>query len=138
MAQYVPKSFQGRVVMDFGDVDSAKFERYGHEGGGPMGWINRREGKLLADVEKRIARRADASLFVSEAEAALFRVRGDCVPFVAPTRCQQCGKQGDDEFCDDDCKERFERKKRDRVAAGGEATCVSMLFFFNSHSLLPS
>ena len=75
MAQYVPKSFQGRVVMDFGDVDSAKFERYGHEGGGPMGWINRREGKLLADVEKRIAHRADASLFVSEAEAALFRER---------------------------------------------------------------
>jgi hypothetical protein len=45
------------------------------------------------------------------------------VPFVAPTRCQQCGKQGDDEFCEDACKERFERKKRDRVAAGGEATC---------------
>jgi hypothetical protein len=46
------------------------------------------------------------------------------VPFVPPTRCQQCGKDsGDDEFCDDTCKERFERKKRDRVAAGEEATC---------------
>ena len=49
------------------------------------------------------------------------------VPFVAPKRCQQCGKQGDNEFCDDTCKERFERKKRERVAAGGEATCCCCL-----------
>ncbi|WP_420605429.1 TIGR03087 family PEP-CTERM/XrtA system glycosyltransferase [Novosphingopyxis sp.] len=75
MAQYIPKSYRGRVVMDFGDVDSAKFERYGVEGSGPMAWINRREGRLLAGFEASVADRADASLFVSEAEAALFRAR---------------------------------------------------------------
>ena len=48
--------------------------------------------------------------------------------FVAPTLCQQCGKEsGEDEFCGDTCKERFERKKRERVAAGGEATCCCCL-----------
>ncbi len=75
MAQYVPKNYQGRVVMDFGDVDSAKFESYALEGGGAMAWVNRREGRLLASLEAAVAKRADASLFVSEAEAALFRAR---------------------------------------------------------------
>jgi len=75
MAQYVPKRFSGRVVMDFVDVDSAKFERYGAEGSGPMAWINRREARLLADYERTVAQRAGANLFVSAAEAALFRRR---------------------------------------------------------------
>lgn len=75
MAQFIPKEFGGRVVMDFGDVDSAKFESYADEGSGPMAWINRREGRLLRSFEKEIAQRADQSLFVSEAEAHLFRTR---------------------------------------------------------------
>ncbi len=75
MAQYIPKNYQGRVVMDFGDVDSAKFERYGAESKGLMAWINHREARLLADFETQVAGRADASLFVSTAEAALFRAR---------------------------------------------------------------
>lgn len=86
MAQYIPADFGGRVVMDFGDVDSAKFESYAAEGSGPMAWINRREGRMLKDFEKAIAERADHALFVSEAEAALFRQRsgltGDCVEAV--------------------------------------------------------
>lgn len=77
MAQYIPKGYQGRVVMDFVDVDSAKFERFGVEGGGPMAMINRREGRLLAAFEARMSRRADASLFVSDAEAQLFRARSE-------------------------------------------------------------
>ncbi len=75
MAQYIPIDFAGRVVMDFGDVDSAKFESYAEEGTGPMAWINRREGRLLSGFEKEIAGRADHALFVSEAEAHLFRQR---------------------------------------------------------------
>ncbi len=75
MAQYVPVDFQGRVVMDFVDVDSAKFESYADEGSGFMGWVHGREGRKLAAYEAEIAQRADASLFVSEAEAALFRRR---------------------------------------------------------------
>ena len=75
MAQYIPSDFSGRVVMDFADVDSAKFETYADEGSGPMAWINHREGRLLQVFEKNIAERADHSLFVSEAEAELFRHR---------------------------------------------------------------
>ena len=75
MAQYVPLSFGGRFIMDFVDVDSAKFESYASEGNPLMRWVNAREGRLLAEFEKRIANRADASLLVSEAEAGLFRSR---------------------------------------------------------------
>jgi polysaccharide biosynthesis protein PslH len=75
MAQYVPADFSGRFVMDFVDVDSAKFESYAGEGSALMRWVYQREGKKLAAYEAEIARRADGSLFVSEAEAALFRKR---------------------------------------------------------------
>lgn len=75
MAQYIPADFDGRFVMDFADVDSAKFESYGIEGAGPMAWINKREGKLLKAFEHRIGNIADQSLFVSDAEAHFFRER---------------------------------------------------------------
>jgi sugar transferase (PEP-CTERM/EpsH1 system associated) len=74
MGQFVPENLRARFVMDFGDVDSAKFEAYGSEGGA-MAPINRREGRLLAEFERSVAIRADVSLFVSEAEAELFRRR---------------------------------------------------------------
>jgi polysaccharide biosynthesis protein PslH len=75
MAQYVPADFPGLFIMDFVDVDSAKFESYAGQGNPAMRWINAREGRLLAQFEHDIARRADMNLFVSEAEAALFRNR---------------------------------------------------------------
>ena len=75
MAQFIPANFNGRVVMDFVDVDSAKFESYAEEGNPFMRWINAREGRLLSKFEHEVAHRSDASLFVSEAEAALFRNR---------------------------------------------------------------
>jgi sugar transferase (PEP-CTERM/EpsH1 system associated) len=74
MGQFVPAGTGARFVMDFGDVDSAKFEAYAAEGGA-MAAIHRREGRRLAAFEKSVAERADISLFVSEAEAALFRRR---------------------------------------------------------------
>lgn len=75
MAQYVPSSGAPRFVMDFVDMDSAKFAAYAADGAGPMRWVNRREGRRLFDFERKVAARADVSLFVSEAEAALFRAR---------------------------------------------------------------
>lgn len=77
MAQYVPDDFSGRFLMDFVDVDSAKFEQFGTEAPlwSPMGWVQRREGRLLARYEAQVARRADWSSFVSAAEAQLFRQR---------------------------------------------------------------
>ncbi len=75
MAQYVPAGFAGRFVMDFVDVDSAKFESYARDGAMVMRWMLEREGRKLARFEAETAARAHASLFVSEAEAALFRQR---------------------------------------------------------------
>jgi sugar transferase (PEP-CTERM/EpsH1 system associated) len=73
MAQFVPDGVRQRFVMDFGDVDSAKFAQYAEEGSGPMRWVNRREGEKLFAFERATAARADLCTFVSEAEAALFR-----------------------------------------------------------------
>jgi polysaccharide biosynthesis protein PslH len=75
MAQFVPVGLRQRFVMDFGDVDSAKFAQYAADGAGPMRWVNRREGEKLSAFERATAARADLCLFVSEAEAALFRAR---------------------------------------------------------------
>jgi polysaccharide biosynthesis protein PslH len=74
MANFVPVLPDGvRFLMDFVDFDSAKYAAYGAEKSGPMGWINRREGRKLLAFERDVARRADVSTFVSEAEAAMFR-----------------------------------------------------------------
>lgn len=73
MAQFIPPSFAGRVVMDFVDMDSAKFAAYAEAAQGPMKLVHAREARLLGAFEQKIARRADVSLFVSPAEARLFR-----------------------------------------------------------------
>jgi len=67
MAAYVPVDFDGRFVMDFVDMDSAKFEM--------MGFAGRQESKRLLAWEIASAKRADVSLFVSDAEAALFTAK---------------------------------------------------------------
>ncbi|MBB6425580.1 TIGR03087 family PEP-CTERM/XrtA system glycosyltransferase [Sphingopyxis sp. JAI128] len=74
MAQYVPAGFDGPVLMDFVDVDSVKFATYAEQDERqPLNWIHKREARVLGAHEIEVARRVDASLFVSEAEAALFR-----------------------------------------------------------------
>ena len=75
MGQYVPADWGGRLVVDFVDVDSAKFEAYAKSCRWPMSWINARENERLRMVEDRLAARADRSLLVSEEEAALLRER---------------------------------------------------------------
>ncbi|EZP49050.1 TIGR03087 family PEP-CTERM/XrtA system glycosyltransferase [Sphingomonas sp. RIT328] len=74
MAQYLPAGVP--AVMDFVDVDSAKFAGFAEQGSPPMRWMMRREARLLGAFERRVAARVDASLFVSAAEAALFREGG--------------------------------------------------------------
>lgn len=75
MGQYIPAWFTGKVLYDFVDVDSAKFEAYAQRDHGLRRWINAREARLLGIEEERQARRADVSLLVSSEEAALFRSR---------------------------------------------------------------
>lgn len=76
MGQYVPENRgKTRFVMDFVDVDSAKFESYSSGAPAPLASLYRREARKLAREEQRIAANADVSLFVTEAEATLFRAR---------------------------------------------------------------
>ena len=74
MAQYLPPDV--RAVMDFVDVDSAKFTAFATTGSPFMRPLMRREGRLLAVYERDIAAKVEASTFVSDAEAALFRAGG--------------------------------------------------------------
>ena len=73
MAQFVPATRRQIFIMDFVDMDSAKFADYA--GAGPLQWVHAREAKKLFEFERSTAARADVSLFVSEAEAELFRRR---------------------------------------------------------------
>ncbi len=114
MAQYIPDDFSGRIVMDFVDVDSAKFESYAATGTGPMQWVHKREARLLAEFEKTIAHRVDHSLFVSEAEAALFRDRSG----IASSRIQAMGNGIDLDFYN----------PANVVPAEGEPGCPMILF----------
>jgi sugar transferase (PEP-CTERM/EpsH1 system associated) len=75
MAQYVldPALAFRYKVIDFVDVDSDKWLQYSLQKRWPMSWVYRREGKLLLDFEREVARVFDAGLFVSASEAAMFR-----------------------------------------------------------------
>lgn len=72
MAQYVEDFQRLPTLIDFVDVDSAKWTQYAPRHRWPMSWLYRREGKLLLDYERRIAARSTRSFFVTENEAALF------------------------------------------------------------------
>ena len=72
MAQYVIGKGVP-VVIDFVDVDSDKWAQYAAHKKFPEKWIYSREAKTLLAFERRMAAAAKASLFVSPAEAELFR-----------------------------------------------------------------
>lgn len=75
MAQYLSPSdhVNRRVVVDFVDVDSDKWRQYAPGCRFPMNYLYQREAERLLAFERELAARADASVFVSEEEAALFR-----------------------------------------------------------------
>jgi sugar transferase (PEP-CTERM/EpsH1 system associated) len=73
MAQYVAHLPRLRVLIDFVDVDSAKWTQYAGARRWPLSWLYRREGRLLLDFERRAAERASRVFFVTEAEVALWR-----------------------------------------------------------------
>jgi sugar transferase (PEP-CTERM/EpsH1 system associated) len=75
MAQYAMGDGAEKAcrVVDFVDIDSDKWRQYAEAKSWPANWIYGREGRTLLGFERKIAAAANASLFVSEAEAALFR-----------------------------------------------------------------
>ena len=76
MGQYVPDDYRGQVVVDLCDVDSAKFDAYGAKATA-RAIIDKREGRLLAREEERLAHRADTTILISDNEAALLASRMD-------------------------------------------------------------
>jgi sugar transferase (PEP-CTERM/EpsH1 system associated) len=79
MAQYLPlrrgSRFNGRIVMDFVDVDSAKFEAYAAAKPPPLSTLYRREARLMQRFEADVAARVDCSLLATNEEAELFASR---------------------------------------------------------------
>ncbi len=73
MAQYVESVPRLPLLVDFVDVDSAKWTQYAPNHRWPMSWIYRREGKKLLAYERELALRADRAFFVTDNETELFR-----------------------------------------------------------------
>lgn len=73
MAQFVQGVSQLRKLVDFVDVDSAKWAQYAANHRWPMSWLYRREGERLLAFERSVASQADRCFFVTDLEADLFR-----------------------------------------------------------------
>ena len=88
MAQYLPLPgrFAGRIVMDFVDVDSAKFEAYAAAKPLPLSALYRREARLMRRFEQDVSARVDCSLLATREEAELFASRLDEMPPLGSVR----------------------------------------------------
>lgn len=73
MAQYASPYTNARRVADFVDVDSDKWRQYAVKKSWPMSWLYAHEARQLLRYERKIASEFDATLFVSQPEADLFR-----------------------------------------------------------------
>ncbi len=74
MAQFMPAGL-ARRVLDMVDVDSDKWTQYAPTQRWPLSWVYAREGRKLAEWEARVAQDFDATLLVSNDEAALLQQR---------------------------------------------------------------
>lgn len=81
MAQYLDGLAMDRRVLDFCDVDSEKWTQYAPTKPWPLSALYAREGRRLLAFERQAAAGSQASVFVTRAEADLFRQRA---PEVAP------------------------------------------------------
>jgi sugar transferase (PEP-CTERM/EpsH1 system associated) len=77
MAQYAPYDAHAggagsTTLVDFVDVDSAKWTQYASQRPWPLSWVYAREGKRLLDYERALALSARRSFFVTENETSLF------------------------------------------------------------------
>ena len=73
MAQYLKGLEHMPALVDFVDVDSAKWAAYAERHAWPMSWLYRREGERLLAFERRTAAKARRSFFSTAAETALFQ-----------------------------------------------------------------
>lgn len=79
MAQYAQGQPGLPMLVDFVDVDSAKWAEYGARHRWPLSWIYKREGRRLLDLEREVAAAARRSFFATDKETALFqRLAPEC------------------------------------------------------------
>ena len=71
MAQYVLDLPRVRSIVDFVDLDSAKWDDYAQRRVWPVSALYRRESRRLLAFEKAVAARVEASVFVTREEAGL-------------------------------------------------------------------
>ncbi|MCW5661943.1 MAG: TIGR03087 family PEP-CTERM/XrtA system glycosyltransferase [Burkholderiaceae bacterium] len=77
MAQFAAAGLP--TFVDFVDVDSAKWTEYGARQRWPLSWIYQREGRLLLEYERRLAKQARGAYLVTKKEVALFEsLAPDC------------------------------------------------------------
>lgn len=80
MAQYA-QGLGLPLLVDFVDVDSAKWTQYADRHRWPMSWLYRREGRQLLAYERAVAASCERAFFVTEKETALFRsLAPECAP----------------------------------------------------------
>jgi polysaccharide biosynthesis protein PslH len=72
MAQYAD-GLKLPMLVDFVDVDSAKWTQYAGNHRWPLSWLYRREGEQLLAYERSVALHSKRSFFVTEKETELFR-----------------------------------------------------------------
>lgn len=73
MAAYVPDMKRLPTLIDFVDMDSAKWRQYATTHRWPFSWLYRREGEKLLAFERSVARQSQRSFFVTDAETEMFR-----------------------------------------------------------------
>ncbi len=95
MAQYAELRPGLPTLVDFVDVDSAKWTQYADQHRWPMSWLYRREGRELLAYERAVAARSKRSFFVTEKETALFR---QLAPECAPTASRPMSNGVDADF----------------------------------------
>jgi sugar transferase (PEP-CTERM/EpsH1 system associated) len=73
------------MLVDFVDVDSAKWRDYAGEHAWPMSWLYRREGRKLLAFERQVAASARRSFFVTHKECELFAsLAPECATGIEP------------------------------------------------------
>jgi sugar transferase (PEP-CTERM/EpsH1 system associated) len=77
LASLVPRP---KLLMDFMDMDSNKWEQYAKANNGAMAWVYRREANKVAQLERKIGEQFDACYFVAEPETQLYQERIGTVP----------------------------------------------------------
>jgi len=81
MTMYLDRPGAPELVADYCDVDSQKWAQYAEARAWPASFIYGREARTLLAFERRMAARARACTFVTQAELELFaRLAPECAP----------------------------------------------------------